>query len=802
MLKGFSMPKLPKFCLWFHEVGKKDISIVGGKGANLGEMTQAGIPVPSGFIVTAQAYFYFLDKTNLREQIRAKIANLNAEDSQKLQKVSKEIKSIIEKASMPEEISEKIRNYYQEMGKKPSFVAVRSSATAEDLPEASFAGQQRTFLNIKGENEVLSAVLGCWASLFEARAIYYRINQGFDHFQVGIAVPVQKMVQSETSGIAFTLDPITNDQTKIVIEAVFGLGETVVSGSLTPDQYLINKQNHQIINKIIVKQPWQLIRKKVQKSSFKADQPLAEKIKNLEEENNLKLKISPLYQKSQKLEDTEIIKLAKIISRIEEHYHFPQDIEWALEKGKLYIVQTRPITTIKIPETEKQVLIENDSNSLSKNSSIKGQKVLNIDKTLLLEGLGASPGIASGEVKIIHSPSEINKIKEGHILVTEMTTPDFVPAMKRATAIITDRGGRTCHAAIVSRELGVPCVVGTENATKMLKSGESVTVDGSKGKVYQGLINLEALQENEEKQNLPSKNKDLRTATKVYVNSGEPSMAEELAKRPVDGIGLLRAEFMIANIGTHPRALVRAGKTEYFINELYKGINTFTKAFSPRPVIYRTNDFKTNEYRNLKGGAKYEEEESNPMIGYRGCFRYISDPEVFKLELEAIKRVRRYYKNLWVMIPFVRTPQELIEAKKIMTEVGLYRSASFKIFMMVEIPSNVVILEQFIGAGIDGISIGSNDLTQLTLGLDRDNSKVAKEFDERHPAVMWMLEQAVRKAAKHGIMCSICGEAPSVYPEITQKLVEWGVTSVSVEQDMIERTRQIVSEVEKKLVLG
>lgn len=783
------MPKLPQFCLWFQEVGRKDGNLVGGKGANLGEMTKAGIPVPEGFIVTAQAYFYFLDKTNLREKIREKLTELNIDDSEKLQKVSEEIKKIIEKAEMPREIAAEIVKYYEKIEKKEPFVAVRSSATAEDLPEASFAGQQRTYLNIKGSKDTVKAVQGCWASLFEARAIFYRASQGFDHFQVGIAVPVQKMIQSDTSGIAFTIDPITNDRGKMVIEAIFGLGEAIVSGSLTPDQFLIDKNTLEILEKEIVRQPWQLVREKNPKKN-----------KGKDDNENIKLPISPAYQKKQKLSDIDIKKLAQIMKRIEEHYQFPQDIEWAYEKGKIYIVQTRPVTTIKIPKEESENQINVEMSETNKIPSTKTQKNLNLEKILLLEGLGASPGLGYGPVRIIHSHKEINKIKEDDVLVTEMTTPDFVPAMKRAAAIITDRGGRTCHAAIVSRELGVPCVVGTEQATKMLKTGESLTVDGSEGKVYEGIID-EALLRQEEK--VISPKTEIKTATKVYVNSGEPSMAEELAKRNVDGIGLLRAEFMIAGIGTHPKALIKSGKADYFVNELYEGIMKFTKAFDPRPVIYRATDFKTNEYRALKGGDKYEDEnESNPMIGYRGCLRYISEPEVFKLELEAIKKVRRYHRNLWLMIPFVRTPNELVEAKMIMNEVGLYRSTSFKLFMMVEIPSNVIVLERFVAAGIDGISIGSNDLTQLTLGLDRDNAKVSKEFDERDPAVLWMLEQAVRKAAKHGISASICGEAPSVYPEITEKLVEWGITSVSVEQDMIEKTREIVYQAEKKKVLG
>jgi len=764
--------------VWFKEVGKGDVGLVGGKGANLGEMTQNDIPVPPGFVVTAPAYFYFLEKNNLKQFISDKLTNLDVNDSKKLQRISKEIEDRILTEELPDDLKKSIiEKYHKITADKNPLVAVRSSATAEDLPDASFAGQQKTFLNRKGETEVLRSVLECYASLFESRAIFYRQSKGFDHFKVGIAVPVQKMVESEVSGIMFTVDPVSNDPTKITIEAVYGLGETAVSGAITPDQYVVNKADLKIVSKTVVKQDWQLVKK----PSF-----------NTTEDPNMKLKISEAYQKKQKLPDKQIEELARLSIVLENHYAHAQDIEWAFDNGKIYLVQTRPVTTLNIVKEEPKIQFESVT---EKN-----------EETPLLTGLTASPGRGVGPVKIIMSPSEIDKVHEGEILVTSMTTPDFVPAMKRAVAIVTDKGGRTCHAAIVSRELGIPCVVGTERATQILKTGEIITVDGSGGKVYAGEVKIAAPAAEPTEQItvdpsvVPMVNGKIKTATKVYVNLAEVELADEIAKRDVDGVGLLRAEFMIAGIGEHPKSLIKRGKSHVFVDKLAEGMLTFAKAFSPRPVIYRATDFKTNEYRNLKGGEEFEKQEENPMIGYRGCFRYINDPEVFKLELEAIKRVRHYHNNLHLMIPFVRTPEELIAVKKIIAGEGLYRNSSFKLFLMVEIPSNVILLERFIGVGIDGISIGSNDLTQLILGLDRDNPVIAQEFDERNEAVMWALERAVTVAAKHGILASICGQAPSDYPEITKKLVEWGVTSVSVNPDMIEKTRKIVAESEASLV--
>jgi pyruvate,water dikinase len=741
-----------KAIVWFNEVTKKDIPLVGGKGANLGEMTNAHVPVPPGFIVTADAYFDFLDKAGITNQIRRVLEPLDPNDSRQLQEIAAVVKDVIIKAPMPQSLAAGIKEAYGKMG--GGFVAVRSSATAEDLPEASFAGQQATFLNIRGENEVVTAVQQCWASLFEPRAIFYREENGFDHFKVGIAVPVQRMVQSDASGVMFTVEPTSSDRSKITIEAVLGLGEMIVSGDVTPDHYVVDKGTMQIAQKEIKAQEWKLVKEEGGKGK----------------EDNVKIDLTPEEQKQQKITDGDILALAKIGKSLEDHYQFPQDIEWAKEKNEIFIVQTRPVTTIRemvAPGPE-------------------------IEAEAILTGSPASPGVASGPVKLVPDPSQIDKVLDGDILVAEMTTPDFVPAMKRAAAIVTDRGGRTAHAAIVSRELGIPCVVGTEKAMATLKDGQVITVNGTGGEVYEGKIEFA-----EEKETRAAVH--IETRTKLLVNLAQPELVDRVAARDVDGIGLLRAEFMVAQIGEHPSYMISQGRGQEFVDKLADGLTKFARAFHPRRVVYRTNDFKTNEYRALKGGEEYEQQEENPMIGYRGASRYITDIETFKLELAAIKKVREKYNNLWVMIPFVRTVNELTQTIKIMQEEGLRRSDDFKIWMMVEVPSNIILLEKFIAVGIDGISIGSNDLTQLTLGIDRDSEKLADTFDERDEAVMLSLERAIKVSNSMGITSSICGQAPSVYPELTKKLVEWGITSVSVSPDMIDRTREIIAGVEARL---
>jgi len=771
--------KNQKNILWFRQIDKEDIALVGGKGANLGEMASFDIPVPEGFVVTSKAYFDFLRENKLELKIKDVLEKINPQDPQSFNEASGKIKKLILGGKISPQLAKEIIDNYLKLGGllKNALVAIRSSATAEDLPTASFAGQQASFLNIKGEANVLEKVKECWASLFEPRAIFYRQEKGFDHLKVGLAVVIQKMVPAEVSGVMFTCDPVTNQKNRIVIEAIWGLGEYLVQGKVTPDFYLLDKNSLEILEKRIAKQTIQLI-----------------KVGTLNKQTTVPKKL----QDKRKLTDKQIVELAKIGKKIHQHYFFPQDIEWTFYKGKFWIVQARPVTTLKIPNSKSQI-------------------PKRVTRKILLRGQGASPGMASGPVKIIFSAKEIGKIENGDVLVAPMTNPDFGPAMKKVAAIVTDRGGQTSHAAIVSRELGVPCVVGTEKATKILKNGQIVTVNGAKGEVYEGgIINkipnskFPALPAGRQIPNKIPNSKfpeiiapspaSLKTATKVYVNLGEPELAKEIAQRNVDGVGLLRAEFMIAQIGVHPKKIIKDRKQKLFVEKLSSNISIFCENFYPRPVVYRATDFKSNEYRNLIGGKAFEPEEENPLLGFRGAFRYITHPEVFELELQAIKQVRKKYNNLWLMIPFCRTPQELQEVKKIIVGTGLIRSPSFKLWLMVEIPVNVILLEEFVKVGIDGVSIGSNDLTMLILGADRDNPDLANVFNEMNPAVLWALEKTIKTCQKLKITSSICGQAPSSYPVLVDKLVEWGITSVSINPDAIDSTRLAIYEAERRKI--
>lgn len=750
------MPYSAHHIAWFSEIRKEDVALVGGKGANLGEMTNAGFPVPPGFVITSNAYYDFIRENDLNIKIKHLLATTNFEDSKSLEQVSLHIKKLITNGKLSDGLIKEIIASYNKLGGpfNHALVALRSSATAEDLVNASFAGQQETFLNIKGDAVLIEKIKEGWASLYDGRAIYYRHQQKYDNVKIGIALVVQKMVESDKSGIMFTIDPVTNDKSKITIEAIYGLGELIVQGAVTPDHYEVEKRGLKLLSKKISFQNRSLIKKGI---------------------NNKEVKLSKKQGSKQKLSEKEILSLARLGKEIEKHYYFPQDIEWAIEKNKIYIVQTRSVTTTK--------------------NAVKANDTILRETDLILKGDPASPGIASGVVKIILSAKEIGKIITGDILVAPQTNPDFVPAMKKAVAIVTDSGGRTSHAAIVSRELGIPAVVGTKVATQKLKTGNVITVNGTKGEIYRGGFSITKSQLNENTSNI-------KTATKLYVNLAEPDLAEEIARRNIDGVGLLRAEFIMADIGVHPKKMIQDGKKHIYIDKLSNDIAIFCKAFEHKPVVYRTSDFKTNEYRNLVGGNEFEPQESNPMLGFRGAFRYIHDPEVFKLELEAIKIVRDKmgYKNLWLMIPFVRTVDELVKVKRIINDSGLSRSATFKIWMMVEIPANVILLEKFIKVGIDGISIGSNDLTMLIMGTDRDNSEVESEFNEMNDSTLWVFEHVIKIAHKYGITSSMCGQAVSTYPELVRKLLAWGITSVSVSPDAIESTRKLLSQTEKEIL--
>ncbi len=771
-----------KYIKWFNEINKEDIPIVGGKGANLGELTQKGLDVPPGFCVTAEAYNYFINYAELDEVIRELISGLDEEDSTMLQNVSKAIQDKINEGKIPEDLKKEIIEAYKDLSNKIGLedpeVAVRSSATAEDLPEASFAGQQDTYLHISGDEELIKYVRRCWASLWTARAIYYRVKQDFNHFEVSLSVVVQKMVNSGKSGVMFTANPINNNTDEIMINASWGLGEAVVSGTVTPDEYLINKKTGEVIEKHIAEKNIMIVKKK--------DGVGTEEVKVADYIGEEKIK-------EQCLSDEEIRVLVDYGLKIEELYGSHQDIEWGFDKDtkKLYILQSRPITTLK--------------------GDVKmGEVKENKELKMLVRGLPASPGIGRGKVRNIKDISEIDRVQEGDILVTVMTNPDMVPAMRKAAAVVTDDGGRTCHAAIVSRELGIPCIVGAKNASQVLVEGLEITVDASRGVVYEGFVLEE--EEKEEKTSVGFSEEMLHqlapiTATKIYMNLGEPSIIGRYKHLPFDGIGLMRTEFIFTNmVGAHPMYLVKTGQGQLLIDKMAEGIQIVAGEIYPRPVVVRLSDFRTNEFRGLKGGDEVEPIEANPMIGWRGVSRYISPEyeEGFRLECRALRKVREEFglTNVYAMLPFVRTTWELKRVKEIMEEEGLVQDRNFKIWIMAEVPSVVFEAEEF-AQMVDGFSIGSNDLTQLVMGADRDSGILNNMgyFDERNEAVKRAISILIKAAHKYGKTISICGQGPSQYPEFAEFLVEEGIDSISVNPDTVAYTRRLVASVEQKIML-
>lgn len=759
------------YILEFPHITEDDITQVGSIGLNIGTMYRNGFPVPEGFIVPNASYKQFLKENDLEDRIRVLLKSSNLKDTKELHAVSEKIRSLMSKSKIPDDIQSEIRDKYHKMGSlfTKSTVAVRSSATSSNSPKVSFVGQQESFLNIQGDSNVLEMVRRCWSSLFTASAIFYREEKEIDHFKVGLAVIIQEMVQSEVSGVAFTMDITNQDKTKIVIEAIWGLGELFVQGNVTPDRYEVDRHNLQIVN----------IQKNFQKTEL-----VKKSGKSVEK------RVPSHRTNKQKLSEEKIIKLAKILQKIHAYYFFPQDIEWAFKGDQFYILQTRPITNIENPIKSGTVTIEKESSDSKLHKPI-------------LEGLSVRAGIVTGQVRIVKDVKSLSKVKKDNILVASTISPDYIPVMKNASAIITDHGGITSHASIVARELGIPCVVGTQNATKVLKDGDIVTVNAKTGKIYKGKIVQDIVSDPLPKKENPiitSKVKELKTATKIFLNLADPEKSESLSSLPVDGIGLVRAEFMIAQIGDHPKHMVAQGRQEKFVRLLADGIEEICRNFDPRSVIYRTSDLKTNEYRKLNGGKAYEPEEENPMLGFRGALRYIHDPEIFELELAAIKRVREKYKNLWVMIPYVRSPEELLQVKRIMAASGLMRSESFKLWMMVETPANVIQIEDFIKVGIDGISIGSNDLTMLITGSDRDSEDVSTAYNPLSPAVLWSMERVIRAAKKHKIKSCICGQAASTSDILVEELVRMGITSVSINPDSFVRVRNTISETERKLI--
>ncbi len=752
------MSKMPDI-LWLAEIKKEDIPSVGGKGASLGEMTAVGLPVPPAFVVTAQAFRKFLVRSKIEEKIFSRLREIDVEDSDQLEKVAEEVKAIVMAAKMPEDIKKEALLAYEKMG-KGAVVAVRSSATAEDLPDASFAGQQDTYLNITGEKNLLEAVQKCWASLYGARAIYYRVKQGFEHSAVDIAVVVQKLIYSEKAGVMFSSHPVTGEPTTI-IEASWGLGEAVVSGSVSPDNYVYDLKSGRVVDRYI---------------ATKETEILPDGTHGTKE-----VRVPADRQTKAVLSDAEIGKLAKFAKISEDHYDVPQDVEWGIVGDEIFILQSRPITTIK-------------NTGISKS----GVKVEGTGK-IILEGQGASPGTATGKVVIVSSTKDLSKVNTGDIMVAKMTNPDMVPAMRKASAIITDEGGMTCHAAIVSRELGTPATVGTKKATSTLIDGQIVTVDGEKGVVYEGAVSSGAGPQEAGVQVPSVTPAQIITATSIKVNVSLPEAAKRAAATGADGVGLLRIEHLILGLGKTPGWFIRNKKEEEFINELYTGIKTVMDEFPGKPVWVRTIDAPTDEFRNMKGGEE-EPEEHNPMLGWRGIRRDLQSPDQFRLQVEAFQRLwKEGYDNLGIMFPLVGHPDEFVAARELMRDLGVDVD-NRTLGIMVEIPSSAILIEEFIKEGISFASFGTNDLIQYTLAIDRNNQNVADMYNPGHPAVLRLIKYAIEKCRAAGVECSICGQAGSD-PAMVKWLVETGITSVSANIDAVQKIRETAARTEKKILL-
>jgi len=797
------MSKEEKNVLFFNQLEKIDVGIVGGKNSSLGEMyqklTKKGVLVPNGFATTAKAYHIFMAESGLKEKIQKIFEDLDTHNIENLMERGKKARELILEANFSEDLKKDILEAYKELSKENNVenlsVAVRSSATAEDLPDASFAGQQETFLNVSGEENLLVAVKKCVASLFTNRAISYRQDKGFDHFSIALSVGIQKMVRSDkgSSGVMFTIDTESGFSNVVLINSIYGLGENIVQGKVNPDEFYVFKPTRAILSHSIGKKKIKMIY-------------------NLEEGTDnpvVDVPVSEEDQQKQSITDEQVLQLADWGMIIEEHYKMPMDMEWALdgEDGKLYIVQARPETV----QSQRDVNVIEEYKMKEKGE-------------VLVEGQSVGWKIGAGKVNKILDVEGIKEFNKGEVLVTTMTDPDWEPIMKIASAIVTDKGGRTCHAAIVSRELGIPCIVGTNNVTEKLNSGDQVTVscaEGEKGRVYKGILDFKVTETKID--NLP------KPKTKVMMHIGDPSLAFTSSFIPNEGVGLARMEFIINNsIKIHPLALLNydkqdeevknkidelavgyEDKKQFFVDKLAEGVGTIAGAFYPKDVIVRLSDFKTNEYANLIGGTQYEPIEANPMMGWRGASRYYSKAflPAFQMECAALAKVRGKMglKNLKVMIPICRTVEEGKRVLEIMKESGLERGADgLEVYVMAEVPSNIILAEKFAEI-FDGFSIGSNDLTQFTLAIDRDSSAnfdVEGVSNENNEAVKILLKDLITKAKKSKTKVGICGQAPSDYPEIVKFLVECGIDSISLTPDTVIKSTQVVYDTEQKLKKG